>query len=112
MRASFDFHELTIIVVNENDPTSLYDLHVRVLNCDTISQVSFCTIYISCYWKMLQVKERILDLKYRGVPFSERPLANEIDLELVFFSNNYFCIYTFNLAANFNTSFSSAGPGW
>lgn len=62
--------------------------------------------------KMLQVKERILDLKYRGVPFSERPLANEIDLELVFFSNNYFCIYTFNLAANFNTSFSSAGPGW
>lgn len=41
MRASFDFHELTIIVVNENDPTSLYDLHVRVLNCDTISQVSF-----------------------------------------------------------------------
>ena len=65
--------------------------------------------------EMLQVKERILDLKYRGVPFSERPLANEIDLELVFFSNNYFCIYTFksfNLAANFNTSFSSAGPGW
>lgn len=30
----------------------------------------------------LQVKERCLDARYRTTPFSERPLASDVDLEL------------------------------
>lgn len=65
LRASIDFRELTVLVLADS-ATSICDTQVRVLDCDTISQV----------------KERCLDAKYRSTPFSERPLATEIDLEL------------------------------
>ncbi|NWT34765.1 PLXA2 protein, partial [Cardinalis cardinalis] len=46
---------------NENSP----EIPVKVLNCDTITQV----------------KEKILDAVYKNVPFSQRPRAVDMDLE-------------------------------
>lgn len=40
LRASLEFQELTIYVLNDGQPgSSLYDTQVRVLDCDSISQV-------------------------------------------------------------------------
>ncbi|XP_078517854.1 plexin-A1 isoform X1 [Lissotriton helveticus] len=46
---------------NENAP----EIPVKVLNCDTITQV----------------KEKLLDAVYKGVPYSQRPKASDMDLE-------------------------------
>uniref|UniRef100_U3ITT5 Plexin A2 n=1 Tax=Anas platyrhynchos platyrhynchos TaxID=8840 RepID=U3ITT5_ANAPP len=46
---------------NENSP----EIPVKVLNCDTITQV----------------KEKILDAVYKNVPYSQRPRAVDMDLE-------------------------------
>ncbi|KAK2490723.1 hypothetical protein MC885_006619, partial [Smutsia gigantea] len=46
---------------NENSP----EIPVKVLNCDTITQV----------------KEKILDAVYKNVPYSQRPRAADMDLE-------------------------------
>uniref|UniRef100_A0A663LQD1 Plexin-A1 n=1 Tax=Athene cunicularia TaxID=194338 RepID=A0A663LQD1_ATHCN len=46
---------------NENAP----EIPVKVLNCDTITQV----------------KEKLLDAVYKGVPYSQRPKAGDMDLE-------------------------------
>ncbi|XP_063797281.1 plexin-A1 isoform X2 [Pseudophryne corroboree] len=46
---------------NENAP----EIPVKVLNCDTITQV----------------KEKLLDAVYKGVPYSQRPKAADMDLE-------------------------------
>ncbi|KAM6044197.1 plexin-A2 [Chlamydotis macqueenii] len=46
---------------NENSP----EIPVKVLNCDTITQV----------------KEKILDAVYKNVPYSQRPRAIDMDLE-------------------------------
>ena len=47
LRASLDFRELTVIVVSDSGtPQPIYDTQVRVLDCDTISQVwSFYSAY-------------------------------------------------------------------
>lgn len=45
---------------NENSP----EIPVKVLNCDTITQV----------------KEKILDAIYKNVPYSQRPRAVDMDL--------------------------------
>lgn len=45
---------------NENSP----EISVKVLNCDTITQV----------------KEKILDAVYKNVPYSQRPRAVDMDL--------------------------------
>lgn len=45
---------------NENSP----EIVVKVLNCDTITQV----------------KEKILDAVYKNMPCSQRPQANDMDL--------------------------------
>lgn len=45
---------------NENSP----EIPVKVLNCDTITQV----------------KEKILDAVYKNVPYSQRPRAVDMDL--------------------------------
>ncbi|KAI6217562.1 Sema domain-containing protein [Aphelenchoides fujianensis] len=67
LRASLEFQELTIFVLNDGQPgSSLYDTQVRVLDCDSISQV----------------KEKCLDAKYRTTPFSQRPSPSDVDLEL------------------------------
>ena len=45
---------------NEKSP----EIQVKVLNCDTISQV----------------KEKILDAIYKNMPYSQRPLVGDMDL--------------------------------
>lgn len=65
LRSTFDFCELTVFVISDNGG-AIGESQVRVLDCDSISQV----------------KERCLDAKYRTTPFSERPSPNEVDLEL------------------------------
>lgn len=45
---------------NENSP----EIPVKVLNCDTITQV----------------KEKILDAVYKNMPYSQRPRAADMDL--------------------------------
>lgn len=45
---------------NENSP----EIPVKVLNCDTITQV----------------KEKILDAVYKNMPYSQRPRATDMDL--------------------------------
>lgn len=45
---------------NENSP----EIPVKVLNCDTVTQV----------------KEKILDAVYKNMPFSLRPRAADMDL--------------------------------
>ena len=39
LRATFDFRELTVFVASENHGASSMDIPVRVLDCDTITQV-------------------------------------------------------------------------
>uniref|UniRef100_A0A914ID92 Sema domain-containing protein n=1 Tax=Globodera rostochiensis TaxID=31243 RepID=A0A914ID92_GLORO len=65
LRASIDFRELTLFVLADCS-SAICDTQVRVLDCDSISQV----------------KGRCLDAKYRTTPYSERPLPSEVDLEL------------------------------
>lgn len=48
---------------NENSP----EIPVKVLNCDTITQV----------------KEKILDAVYKNMPYSQRPRAVDMDLGTV-----------------------------
>lgn len=66
LRSSIDVNELTVFVLNDGTPGSLYDTPVRVLDCDSITQV----------------REKCLDAKYRTTPFSQRPSPTDVDLEL------------------------------
>ncbi|XP_053576814.1 plexin-A1 isoform X2 [Bombina bombina] len=64
IRQQIDYKTLTLNCVNpenENAP----EIPVKVLNCDTITQV----------------KEKLLDAVYKGVPYSQRPKAGDMDLE-------------------------------
>ncbi|XP_063797283.1 plexin-A1 isoform X4 [Pseudophryne corroboree] len=64
IRQQIDYKMLTLNCVNpenENAP----EIPVKVLNCDTITQV----------------KEKLLDAVYKGVPYSQRPKAADMDLE-------------------------------
>ncbi|KAH0630171.1 hypothetical protein JD844_012866 [Phrynosoma platyrhinos] len=63
IRQQIDYKMLTLNCVNpenENAP----EIPVKVLNCDTITQV----------------KEKLLDAVYKGVPYSQRPKAGDMDL--------------------------------
>lgn len=53
---------------NEKSP----EVQVKVLNCDTISQV----------------KEKILDAIYKNVPYSHRPKASDMDLGMTIIMPN------------------------
>ncbi|NP_001088457.1 uncharacterized protein LOC495321 precursor [Xenopus laevis] len=64
IRQQIDYKTLTMNCVNpenENAP----EIPVKVLNCDTITQV----------------KEKLLDAVYKGVPYSQRPKTGDMDLE-------------------------------
>ncbi|KAG8516970.1 Plexin-A1, partial [Galemys pyrenaicus] len=64
IRQQIDYKMLTLNCVNpenENAP----EVPVKGLNCDTVTQV----------------KEKLLDAVYKGVPFSQRPKAGDMDLE-------------------------------
>uniref|UniRef100_A0AAY4E6K7 Plexin-A2 n=1 Tax=Denticeps clupeoides TaxID=299321 RepID=A0AAY4E6K7_9TELE len=64
IRQQIEYKTLTLCCVNpenENSP----EIPVKVLNCDTITQV----------------KEKILDAVYKNIPYSQRPRAVDMDLE-------------------------------
>ncbi|XP_006631156.2 plexin-A1 [Lepisosteus oculatus] len=64
IRQQIDYKTLTLHCVNpenENAP----EIIVKGLNCDTITQV----------------KEKLLDAVYKGMPYSQRPKAGDMDLE-------------------------------
>ncbi|XP_048642208.1 plexin-A1 [Marmota marmota marmota] len=64
IRQQIDYKTLTLNCVNpenENAP----EVPVKGLNCDTVTQV----------------KEKLLDAVYKGVPYSQRPKAGDMDLE-------------------------------
>jgi len=45
------------------------EVPVKVLNCDTVTQV----------------KDKLLDSVYKGIPFSQRPQADDMDLGTLHF---------------------------
>uniref|UniRef100_UPI00398EBA51 LOW QUALITY PROTEIN: plexin A3-like n=1 Tax=Pristiophorus japonicus TaxID=55135 RepID=UPI00398EBA51 len=64
IRQQIDYKTLTLTCIcPENENAT--QIPVKVLNCDTITQV----------------KEKLLDAVYKGVPYSQRPKAEDMDLE-------------------------------
>ncbi|XP_066526275.1 plexin-A2-like [Hoplias malabaricus] len=64
IRQQIEYKTLTLICVNPDSENSA-EIAVKVLNCDTITQV----------------KEKILDAVYKNIPYSQRPRAVDMDLE-------------------------------
>uniref|UniRef100_A0AAA9SY45 Plexin-A2 n=1 Tax=Bos taurus TaxID=9913 RepID=A0AAA9SY45_BOVIN len=64
IRQQIDYKTLILNCVNPDNENSP-EIPVKVLNCDTITQV----------------KEKILDAVYKNVPYSQRPRAVDMDLE-------------------------------
>ncbi|XP_078062287.1 plexin A3-like, partial [Mustelus asterias] len=66
IRQQIDYKMLTLTCIcPENEDENSTQIPVKVLNCDTITQV----------------KEKLLDAIYKGVPYSQRPKAEDMDLE-------------------------------
>ncbi|XP_072521525.1 plexin-A2-like [Salminus brasiliensis] len=64
IRQQIEYKTLTLSCVNPDNENSA-EIPVKVLNCDTITQV----------------KEKILDAVYKNIPYSQRPRAVDMDLE-------------------------------
>uniref|UniRef100_A0A8C2WBL6 Plexin A2 n=1 Tax=Cyclopterus lumpus TaxID=8103 RepID=A0A8C2WBL6_CYCLU len=64
IRQQIEYKTLTLSCVNPDNENSP-EIPVKVLNCDTITQV----------------KEKILDAVYKNMPYSQRPRAADMDLE-------------------------------
>ncbi|XP_035376101.1 plexin-A2-like isoform X2 [Electrophorus electricus] len=64
IRQQIEYKTLTLSCVNPDNENSA-EIPVKVLNCDTITQV----------------KEKILDAIYKNIPYSQRPCAVDMDLE-------------------------------
>uniref|UniRef100_A0A8C5HFW9 Plexin-A2 n=1 Tax=Gouania willdenowi TaxID=441366 RepID=A0A8C5HFW9_GOUWI len=64
IRQQIEYKTLTLSCVNPDNDNSP-EIPVKVLNCDTITQV----------------KEKILDAVYKNMPYSQRPRAADMDLE-------------------------------
>ncbi|MED6260763.1 Plexin-A2 [Ataeniobius toweri] len=64
IRQQIEYKTLTLSCVNPDNENSP-EIPVKVLNCDTITQV----------------KEKILDAVYKNMPYSSRPRATDMDLE-------------------------------
>uniref|UniRef100_A0A8C2EGZ7 Plexin A4 n=1 Tax=Cyprinus carpio TaxID=7962 RepID=A0A8C2EGZ7_CYPCA len=64
IRQQIDYKTLVVNCMHPDNEKSP-EVQVKVLNCDTISQV----------------KEKILDAIYKNVPYSHRPKASDMDLE-------------------------------
>ncbi|XP_058873186.1 LOW QUALITY PROTEIN: plexin-B1 [Acipenser ruthenus] len=65
LREALEYRTLTLTVVMKGRGGEVQPCPVRVLDTDTITQL----------------KEKILDQIYKGVPFSQRPSASKLDLE-------------------------------
>ncbi|XP_043936201.1 plexin-A3 [Protopterus annectens] len=64
IRQQIDYKMLTLnCVCPESDSGT--EILVKVLNCDTVTQV----------------KDKLLDAAYKGIPYSQRPKAEDMDLE-------------------------------
>uniref|UniRef100_A0A8D3DK87 Sema domain-containing protein n=1 Tax=Scophthalmus maximus TaxID=52904 RepID=A0A8D3DK87_SCOMX len=64
IRQQIEYKTLTLSCVNPDNENSP-EIPVKVLNCDTLTQV----------------KEKILDAVYKNMPYSQRPRAADMDLE-------------------------------
>ena len=63
----FSYVDVVVVVVQTvrvTDPEGQQEHHVKVLDCDSITQV----------------KEKVLDAIYKNTPFSHRPAKEELDL--------------------------------
>uniref|UniRef100_A0A3B3ZTW5 Plexin-A3 n=1 Tax=Periophthalmus magnuspinnatus TaxID=409849 RepID=A0A3B3ZTW5_9GOBI len=64
IRQQIDYKQLTLMCIPPEGEAGT-EIPVKVLNCDTITQV----------------KDKLLDTVYKGIPFSQRPQADDMDLE-------------------------------
>ncbi|XP_060691320.1 plexin-A1-like isoform X1 [Hemiscyllium ocellatum] len=64
IRQQIDYKTVTLNCVNPENENAA-EIPVKVLNCDTVTQV----------------KDKLLDACYKGVPYSQRPKAADMDLE-------------------------------
>ncbi|RNA23642.1 plexin-A2 isoform X1 [Brachionus plicatilis] len=64
IRQSIDYDTITIRVQLQDFDDAMHEISVKVLSCDTITQV----------------KEKILDSFFKGYPFSKRPNVDDLDL--------------------------------
>uniref|UniRef100_A0A8C5D0I5 Plexin A3 n=1 Tax=Gadus morhua TaxID=8049 RepID=A0A8C5D0I5_GADMO len=64
IRQQIDYKTLTLMCVPPEGEAGT-EVPVKVLNCDTVTQV----------------KDKLLDSVYKGIPFSQRPQADDMDLE-------------------------------
>ncbi|CAL8253125.1 unnamed protein product [Arctogadus glacialis] len=64
IRQQIDYKTLTLMCVPPEGEAGT-EVPVKVLNCDTVTQV----------------KDKLLDSVYKGTPFSQRPQADDMDLE-------------------------------
>ncbi|XP_016295597.1 plexin A3 [Sinocyclocheilus anshuiensis] len=64
IRQQIDYKQLTLMCIPPEGEAGT-EIPVKVLNCDTITQV----------------KDKLLDAVYKGIPYSHRPQADDMDLE-------------------------------
>ncbi|KAF3861043.1 hypothetical protein F7725_001298 [Dissostichus mawsoni] len=64
IRQQIDYKQLTLMCIPPEGEAGT-EVPVKVLNCDTVTQV----------------KDKLLDAVYKGVSFSQRPQADDMDLE-------------------------------
>uniref|UniRef100_A0A8C1PP35 Plexin-A3 n=1 Tax=Cyprinus carpio TaxID=7962 RepID=A0A8C1PP35_CYPCA len=64
IRQQIDYKQLTLMCIPPEGEAGT-EIPVKVLNCDTITQV----------------KDKLLDAVYKGIPYSQRPQADNMDLE-------------------------------
>ncbi|XP_062855302.1 plexin A3 [Trichomycterus rosablanca] len=64
IRQQIDYKQLTLMCIPPEVDAGT-EVPVKVLNCDTVTQV----------------KDKLLDAVYKGIPYSQRPQADDMDLE-------------------------------
>ncbi|XP_066436555.1 plexin-A3 [Eleutherodactylus coqui] len=64
IRQQIDYKVLTLSCICPDSETGT-EIPVKVLNCDTVTQV----------------KDKLLDAVYKGIPYTQRPKAEDMDLE-------------------------------
>uniref|UniRef100_A0A3Q4GZY2 Plexin A3 n=1 Tax=Neolamprologus brichardi TaxID=32507 RepID=A0A3Q4GZY2_NEOBR len=64
IRQQIDYKQLTLMCIPPEGEVGT-EVPVKVLNCDTVTQV----------------KDKLLDAVYKGIPYSQRPQADDMDLE-------------------------------
>ncbi|KAM8933351.1 plexin-A3 [Pelodytes ibericus] len=65
IRQQIDYKVLTLSCVCPDSENGSSEVAVKVINCDTVTQT----------------KDKLLDAMYKGVPYTQRPRAEDMDLE-------------------------------